>query len=90
MPRILLVAQETAGVGKSTVTCGLAEAVPDATILEIDSTHRLTEFPSLVAEAGAAGKGRFAKGQSGDAQTGGVRHLPMRATREAGPDRVTV
>ncbi|RYY10353.1 MAG: chromosome partitioning protein, partial [Alphaproteobacteria bacterium] len=35
MPRILLVAQETGGIGKSTVTRGLAEAVPDAAILEI-------------------------------------------------------
>ncbi|MCJ2005546.1 chromosome partitioning protein [Methylobacterium sp. J-092] len=83
MPRILLVAQETGGVGKSTITRGLAEAVPDAAILEIESTHRLTEFPSLVAEAGATGKGRSAKGPSGEAQTGGVRHFPMRATREA-------
>ncbi len=44
MPRVLLVAQETGGVGKSTVTRGLAEAVPEASILEIESVHRLTEF----------------------------------------------
>lgn len=44
MARILLVAQETGGIGKSTVVRGLAEAVPDAQILEIESVHRLTEF----------------------------------------------
>ncbi|MFC6744004.1 hypothetical protein ACFQFG_02030 [Methylobacterium persicinum] len=44
MARILLVGQETGGIGKSTVVRGLAEAVPDAQILEIESVHRLTEF----------------------------------------------
>ena len=66
MPRVLLVAQETGGIGKSTVTRGLAEAVPDAPILEIESVPRLTEF-----KAGKAD------------EPGGVRHFPMRATREA-------
>jgi hypothetical protein len=67
MPRVLLVAQETGGIGKSTVTRGLAEAVPDAPILEIESVHRLTEF--VVAKV--------------PNEPGSVRHFPMRATREA-------
>jgi len=67
MPRILLVAQETGGIGKSTVTRGLAEAVPDAAILEIESVPRLTEFK--VAKAGN--------------EPGSVRHFPMRADRAA-------
>ena len=44
MPRVLLVAQETGGVGKSTVTRGLAEAIEGVPIIEIESVHRLTEF----------------------------------------------
>lgn len=67
MPRILLVAQETGGIGKSTVTRGLAEAVPDAAILEIESVPRLTEF----------------KPARADNEPGSVRHFPMRATRAA-------
>jgi hypothetical protein len=83
MPRILLVAQETGGIGKSTIVRGLAEAIPAAPILEIESLHRLTEFPLLGPEAVATGKGRAAKASSGEGQAGGVRHFPMRATREA-------
>ena len=67
MPRVLLVAQETGGVGKSTVTRGLAEAVPDAPILEIESVHRLTEFMTATAAN----------------EPGSVRYFEMRATREA-------
>ncbi|GJE78456.1 chromosome partitioning protein [Methylorubrum suomiense] len=67
MPRILLVAQETGGIGKSTVTRGLAEAVPDAPILEIESVPRLTEFKTADVSN----------------QPGSVQHFPMRATREA-------
>ncbi|MBX9752004.1 MAG: hypothetical protein K5Q68_20625 [Roseococcus sp.] len=67
MPRVLLVAQETGGVGKSTVTRGLAEAVPDAPILEIESVHRLTEFKAATAAN----------------EPGSVRHFLMRASREA-------
>jgi hypothetical protein len=44
MPRILLVAQETGGVGKSTLTRGVAEAVPDAPIIELESTQRILEY----------------------------------------------
>ena len=67
MPRVLLVAQETGGVGKSTVTRGLAEAVPDAPILEIESVHRLTEFKAATAAN----------------EPGSVQHFLMRASREA-------
>lgn len=44
MPRILLVAQETGGVGKSTLARGVAEAIPDAPIIEIESTQRILEY----------------------------------------------
>jgi hypothetical protein len=67
MPRLLLVAQETGGVGKSTVTRGLAEAVPDAAILEIEAVPRLTEFATA----------------RGSNEPGRVQHFAMRATREA-------
>ena len=67
MPRVLLVAQETGGVGKSTVTRGQAETVPDAPILEIESVHRLTEFMTATAAI----------------EPGCVRYFEMRATREA-------
>ena len=46
MPRVIMVAQETGGVGKTTVTRGLAEAVEEAAIMELESAHRLTEFPT--------------------------------------------
>ncbi|APX85909.1 chromosome partitioning protein [Methylorubrum extorquens] len=67
MPRILLVAQETGGVGKSTVTRGLAEAIEAVPIIEIESVHRLTEFPLAKA----------------DNEVGSVRYFPMRASRAA-------
>lgn len=44
MTRILLVAQETGGVGKSMLARGVAEAIPDAPILEIESTQRILEY----------------------------------------------
>jgi hypothetical protein len=44
MPRILIVAQETGGVGKTTVVRGVAEAVPDAPIIEIESSQRIIEY----------------------------------------------
>jgi hypothetical protein len=44
MPHILLFAQETGGVGKSTLTRGAAEAVPDAPIIELESTPRILEY----------------------------------------------
>ena len=44
MPRILLVVQETGGVGKTTLTRGVAEAVPDAPIIEVESTQRILEY----------------------------------------------
>ena len=44
MTRIVLVAQDKGGVGKSLVTRGLAEVVPDAPVVEVDSTRRLIEL----------------------------------------------
>jgi len=52
MVRILLVGQEKGGVGKSLVVRAVAEAVPDAPILEIDSTRRLIELESRVSYFG--------------------------------------
>jgi hypothetical protein len=40
--RILLVAQETGDVGKSMLARGIAEAIPDAPIIE--STQRVREY----------------------------------------------
>ena len=48
MRRILVVAQETGGIGKSTCVRGLAEAVPDAAIVEVESTHRLLDLDGRV------------------------------------------
>lgn len=44
MPRILFMGQETGGVAKSTLARGAAEAVPDAPIIEIESTARIIEY----------------------------------------------
>lgn len=44
MPRIVFIVQEKGGVGKSLVARALAEAVPDAPLIEIDSTRRLVEL----------------------------------------------
>lgn len=48
MTRILLVAQEKGGVGKSVLTRALAEAVPDAPVIEIDASQRLIELGKRV------------------------------------------
>lgn len=48
MTKILLVGQDKGGSGKSLVTRALAEAVPDAPVIEIDSTRRLIELESRV------------------------------------------
>lgn len=48
MARILLVVQDKGGVGKSIVARGLAEAVPDAPIIEIDASQRLLELGERV------------------------------------------
>jgi hypothetical protein len=66
MPRVLFVGQETGGVGKSTVTRGLAEAVEEAAIIELESVHRLVEFK----ESKKANVG------------GAVRWFEMRASRK--------
>ena len=44
MARVLLVTQDKGGVGKSLIVRGLAEAIPDAPIIEIDSSQRLVEL----------------------------------------------
>ena len=66
MARVLLVGQETGGVGKSTIVRGLAEAVEEAAIIELESVHRLLEFKSTT-KANVKG---------------GVRWLEMRASRK--------
>jgi len=48
MPRILLVTQEKGGVGKSILSRALAEAVPDAPVIEIDASQRLLELGNRV------------------------------------------
>jgi GNAT superfamily N-acetyltransferase len=44
MPRILFVAQQVGGCGKSTVVRGIAEALADVPIFEIESTPRIREY----------------------------------------------
>lgn len=48
MPRILLVVQDKGGVGKSVTARALAEAVPDAPVIEIDASQRLLELGERV------------------------------------------
>ena len=48
MSRILFVSQEKGGVGKSILARALAEAIPDAPVLEIDSSPRLLELGDRV------------------------------------------
>ena len=48
MPRILLVVQDKGGVGKSVAVRALAEAVPDAPVIEIDASQRLLELGERV------------------------------------------
>ena len=66
MARVLLVGQETGGVGKSTIVRGLAEAVEEAAIIELELVHRLLEFKQT-AKANVKGN---------------VRWLEMRASRK--------
>ncbi|MGJ3263411.1 MAG: hypothetical protein ACFE0R_09260 [Salinarimonas sp.] len=47
MPRLIIVAQDKGGSGKSLMSRALAEAVPDAPIIEIESEHRLMELGSV-------------------------------------------
>lgn len=42
--RILFVAQEVGGSAKTTIVRGLAEALPDAPVFEIESTPRILEY----------------------------------------------
>lgn len=48
MPRTLFVVQEKGGVGKSLLARGLAEALPTAPVIEVDSTQRLLELEDRV------------------------------------------
>jgi hypothetical protein len=48
MSRVIPVLQEIGGTGKSTTTRALAEAVPDAAIVEIETTSRLIEIEARV------------------------------------------
>jgi hypothetical protein len=48
MSRIMLIVQEKGGVGKSTLARALAEAVPDAPLIELDSSPRLLEYGDRV------------------------------------------
>jgi hypothetical protein len=65
--RILLVGQDKGGVGKSTAVRALAEAVPGAKLIEIDSSHRLLEY-----DVGVKAPERRR-----------VSYFPMRADRDA-------
>ena len=46
--RVLLIGQEVGGVAKTTGVRGIAEAVPDAPIFEIESTPRIREYEGRV------------------------------------------
>lgn len=48
MPRILPIVQDKGGSGKSVVVRALAEAVPDAAVIEIDASMRLLELGERV------------------------------------------
>lgn len=48
MPRILLVAQDKGGSGKSTLTRALAECLPSARLIEIEANRRLIELEDRV------------------------------------------
>lgn len=49
MARILLVTQEKGGVGKSLISRALAEAVPEAPVIEVDASRRLVELEGRAA-----------------------------------------
>ncbi|MFC5420157.1 hypothetical protein ACFPOB_11365 [Bosea eneae] len=49
MARILLVTQEKGGVGKSLISRALAEAVPEAPVIEVDASRRLIELEGRAA-----------------------------------------
>ncbi len=66
MPNLLIVGQETGGIGKSTAVRGLAEAVTEASLLELESTHRLAEFRKVAVAN----------------EPGTVRYFEMRADRK--------
>lgn len=49
MSRILLVAQDKGGAGKTLLVRGLAECLPSARLIEIESDHRLVELDDRLA-----------------------------------------
>ncbi len=46
--RILMIGQEVGGLSKTTLVRGVAEAVPDAPVVEIESTARIREYAERV------------------------------------------
>ena len=48
MTRVLLIAQEKGGVGKTLVGRGLAEVVPGAPVIEVDASPRMIELGKRV------------------------------------------
>ncbi|MBA4224156.1 MAG: hypothetical protein C0458_25790 [Methylobacterium sp.] len=48
MARILLVTQDKGGVGKSLISRALAEAAPEAPVIEVDASRRLVELEDRV------------------------------------------
>jgi hypothetical protein len=66
MARVLIVAQDKGGVGKSTAVRAVAEAVPGIDIIELDAEPRLLEFDA----------------DRGKKEARQVRFFPMRAERE--------
>jgi Mg-chelatase subunit ChlI len=49
MPRIVLVAQDKGGAGKTLLVRGLAECLPSARLIEIEADHRLVELDDRLA-----------------------------------------
>ena len=48
MTKVLLIAQDKGGVGKSLVGRGLAEVVPGAPMIEVDASPRMSELGKRV------------------------------------------
>jgi hypothetical protein len=48
MPKVLLIAQEKGGVGKTIVARALAEAIEDCPVIEIDASRRMLELGERV------------------------------------------
>lgn len=48
MTKVLLVTQDKGGVGKTLLSRGLAEVIPAAPLIEVDSSHRMLELAKRV------------------------------------------